>query len=113
ELRRLGLQNRIGFFLHIPWPPRRLLSILPEAEALVRTMFAYDVIGFHTHEWLSSFVDYACHELGATMDGDVLRLGERQVQVMAVPIGIDADEFAGLATSTRGRLAFRQMRDSA
>lgn len=113
ELRRLGLKNRIGFFLHIPWPPRRLLSILPEAEALVRTMFAYDVIGFHTEEWLSSFVDYACHELGATLEGDILRLGERRVQVMAVPIGIDVDEFAELATSTRGRLAFRQMRDSA
>ncbi|WP_267395864.1 MULTISPECIES: alpha,alpha-trehalose-phosphate synthase (UDP-forming) [unclassified Sphingomonas] len=113
ELRKRGCPNRIGFFLHIPWPPRRLLSILPEAAALVRTMFAYDVVGFHTDEWLQSFVDYATHELGATLDGDHLLLDDRRVRVLAVPIGIDADEFAALANSTRGRLAFRQMRDAA
>ena len=29
ELRRLGLRNRIGFFLHIPFPPPELLVSLP------------------------------------------------------------------------------------
>ena len=113
ELRKRGATNRLGFFLHIPWPPRRLLSILPEAQALVRSLFAYDVIGFHTDEWLHSFRDYALAELGARMEGDELILEDRRVKVMACPIGIDAKEFAGLATSTRGRLAFRQMRDAA
>ena len=113
ELRKRGCDNRIGFFLHIPWPPRRLLSILPEAEALVRGMFAYDVIGFHTEEWLQSFCDYAAHELGAILEDGYLSLDGRRVRVMAVPIGIDATEFAGLATGTQGRLAHRRMRDSA
>jgi len=79
----------------------------------VRSLFAYDVIGFHTDEWLSSFRDYCTAELGAIVEGDELVLGDRRVRVMACPIGIDAKEFAGLATSTRGRLAFRQMRDAA
>ena len=29
RLRRRGCANRIGFFLHIPWPPQRLLVSLP------------------------------------------------------------------------------------
>ena len=31
ELRQRGCKNRMGFFLHIPWPPRNLLSSLPHA----------------------------------------------------------------------------------
>jgi trehalose 6-phosphate synthase len=56
--------NRIGFFLHIPWPARRLLSTLPEARQLVEGLLEYDLIGFHTNEWLGSFCDYAREELG-------------------------------------------------
>ena len=113
ELRKRGCGNRIGFFLHIPWPPRRLLSILPEAETLVRGLFAYDVIGFHTEEWLQSFCDYAMHELDADYDDGHLALEGRRVRVMTAPIGIDAAEFTRLATGTQGRLAHRRMLDSA
>src|SRR3546814_15591340 len=49
-LRDRGLANRIGFFLHIPWPPTRLLVSLPHHRALVESLFAYDVIGFQTEE---------------------------------------------------------------
>ncbi|MDO6414697.1 trehalose-6-phosphate synthase [Sphingomonas sp. BIUV-7] len=113
ELRKRGCANRIGFFLHIPWPPLRLLSTLPEAAQLVRTLFAYDVVGLHTEEWLESFRDFVVTELGGTVDGDVVSLDGRSIRAIACPIGIDAKEFAALSRSTRARLAFRQMRDSA
>ncbi|GAA0732106.1 alpha,alpha-trehalose-phosphate synthase (UDP-forming) [Sphingomonas japonica] len=113
SLRERGCDNRIGFFLHIPWPPRRLLGALPEAAELVRTLFAYDVIGFHTQEWLDSFCDYAIDDLGAQLDGDVLTLDGRQLQVMAAPIGIDTTEFVAASKSPTARLAYRRMRDSA
>lgn len=114
ELRRRGVANRIGFFLHIPWPPRRLLATLPEARALVQTLLAYDVIGFHTHEWLESFCDYAKAELDGTIDADgMLTVGERRVRLIACPIGIDADEFKAMVASPRARLTARRMRDSA
>ncbi|HVF93883.1 MAG TPA: trehalose-6-phosphate synthase [Sphingomonas sp.] len=113
ELRKRGCDNRIGFFLHIPWPPRRLMSILPEAQALARTLFAYDVIGFHIDEWLQSFCDFAIHELGAVREGEDLILDGRRVRVMAVPIGIDVQEFVDLAAGTKARLSYRQMLDSA
>jgi trehalose 6-phosphate synthase len=113
ELRKRGCRNRIGFFLHIPWPPRRLLSTLPEAAELVATLFAYDLIGFQTTEWLESFIDFVRADMGATVEGDVVTLGDRTVRIMACPIGIDTAEFVELAQGTRARLTYRQMRDSA
>lgn len=102
ELRRRGVRNRMGFFLHIPWPPRRLLVTLPEAPELVRSLLEYDVLGFHTTEWLQSFCDYARDELGGTVDADdVLTLEGRSVRLVAVPIGIEAAEFATIATQDK------------
>jgi len=112
ELRRRGCTNRIGFFLHIPWPPRRLLSTLPEAAELVGTMFAYDVVGFHTEEWLHSFFDFAAAEMGATIDGENVRLGDRTIRTLTCPIGIDAKEFTELTRTPRARLMYRMMKTS-
>jgi trehalose 6-phosphate synthase len=113
ELRDRGCANRIGFFLHIPWPPRRLLTTLPNARQLVESMFAYDLIGFQADEWLESFCDYAVAEMGATIEDGVARLGERSVRLLTCPIGIDAGEFAEMSRSVPARLAYRRMRDSA
>ena len=68
QLRERGVKNRIGFFLHIPWPPQRLLVSLPFHQRLVRSMLAYDLIGFQTEEWLESFRHYVERELGGTVD---------------------------------------------
>ena len=113
ELRKRGARNRIGFFLHTPWPPRRLLLTLPEASDLVATMFAYDVIGFHTEEWLQSFVDFVVLESGGSYADGVLRLGGRQIRLLACPIGIDADDFAALARGEDAQATLRQMQESA
>jgi trehalose 6-phosphate synthase len=98
-LRARGHKNRMGFFLHIPWPPTRLLVSLPHHSALVETLFAYDVIGFHTEEWLESFRHYVEKEMGGTVDGDYVTLGDRTIQAVACPIGIDTPEFVEGANS--------------
>ncbi len=114
ELRKRGCSNRMGFFLHIPWPPRRLLSALPHAAALVATMFAYDVVGFHTTEWLEAFRDFAVREMGATEgEDDEIHLGDRTIRAIACPIGIDTKEFVEAASSPIARLTYRRIRDSA
>jgi len=112
ELRKRGIENRIGFFLHTPWPPRRLLTTLPEAKDLVGKLFAYDVIGFHTEEWLQSFRDFATIEMGASADGDVLRFGKRSVRVLVCPIGIDAAEFLALSESEAAHRTYERMKRS-
>jgi len=114
ELRRRECRNRIGFFLHIPWPPKRLLTTLPGAAALVRSMFAYDVIGFHTQEWLESFREYAVVEMGAVpcADGGI-SLDGRSVELVVAPIGIDAAAFRAAARGPVAHDAFQQMKESA
>jgi trehalose 6-phosphate synthase len=114
ELRKRGIRNRIGFFLHIPWPPRRLLVTLPEAPELVRSLLEYDLIGFHTQEWYESFCDYARGELGGTIDDEgTLSLDGRRVRLLACPIGIDATEFSRLAASEKAQQTYERMRVSA
>jgi trehalose 6-phosphate synthase len=114
QLRQRGLKNRIGFFLHIPWPPQRLLVSLPFHERLVRSMLAYDLIGFHTVEWLESFHHYIDRELGGTIapDGTVTVDG-RTVKTAAFPIGIDYSEFDETLRSEETTEAFDRLQQSA
>ncbi|MEJ7934765.1 alpha,alpha-trehalose-phosphate synthase (UDP-forming) [Sphingobium sp. AN558] len=105
-LRDRGLDNRMGFFLHIPWPPTRLLVSLPHHTKLVQALFAYDVVGFHTEEWLESFRHYVEREMGGTVAGDFVTLGDRTIQAVACPIGINAKEFADAAVSDDAKYMF-------
>lgn len=105
ELRRRGAANRIGFFLHIPWPPTRLLVSLPFHERLVRSLLAYDLVGFQCDEWLISFLHYCQTELGAQVDeaSGKIELDGRTVVARAYPIGIDFDSFSALAGTGEAR----------
>jgi trehalose 6-phosphate synthase len=114
QLRQRGVRNRIGFFLHIPWPPARLMVSLPFHEGLVLSMLAYDVIGFQTEEWLDSFRHYVDRELGGHCDADgTIQVGNRSVHAAAYPIGIDYEEFEAANASPQARKAFERMRRSA
>lgn len=103
DLRRLGVTNRIGFFLHTPWPVRQLLVTLPHHRRLVESMFAYDLIGFHTEEWLDLFRDYVVSEVRGELDGEGgLECFGRRVQTGVFPIGIDVDGFIEARDSAEG-----------
>ena len=43
-----GCDNPIGFFLHVPFPSFEALRAVPGHQYLLRSLCAYDVIGFHT-----------------------------------------------------------------
>ncbi|MCW1431654.1 alpha,alpha-trehalose-phosphate synthase (UDP-forming) [Novosphingobium sp. JCM 18896] len=100
ELRNRGCANRMGFFLHIPWPPMRLLLSLPSHRELVESLFAYDVIGFHTRDWLDSFLHYAREQLEAEVAEDgTVRYAGRSLRAIVCPIGIDSQEFIAATQS--------------
>ncbi|HEX7800176.1 MAG TPA: alpha,alpha-trehalose-phosphate synthase (UDP-forming) [Asticcacaulis sp.] len=104
ELRKRGVKNRIGFFLHIPWPARRVLNTLPRHAELVESMFAYDLIGFQTGDDAEAFNDYIVHDLGAeTFEDGAARWRDRVTRVRAFPIGIDAADFAATLKSDKAR----------
>ncbi len=100
ELRRRGVRNRIGFFLHIPWPARRLFVTLPNHREFVEALFDYDLVGFQTEDSLTAFHDYVIQEaLGEVKaDGRAHAFG-RTTMLGAFPIGLDAEAFARAAAS--------------
>jgi len=114
RLRSRGLKNRIGFFLHIPWPPTRLFVSLPYHERLVRTLLYYDVIGFQNDEWLQSFLHYCEKELGADIDIDkgTVSFEGRTTIARAYPIGIDWDHFSQLGSAGEARQAQQRLLSS-
>ncbi|SFM92871.1 trehalose 6-phosphate synthase [Izhakiella capsodis] len=48
ELRKLGVSNPIGFFLHIPFPSPEIFNALPPHETLLSSLCHYDLLGFQT-----------------------------------------------------------------
>ncbi|WP_028008171.1 alpha,alpha-trehalose-phosphate synthase (UDP-forming) [Solimonas flava] len=102
-LREMGAQQKLGFFLHIPFPVRELLTALPSADRLVRALMAYDLIGFQTEGDLQAFRDYVLREAGGIIDGETLRAYGRKVIARAFPIGIDTAQFAQMARSEDAR----------
>ncbi len=114
RLRSRGHRNRIGFFLHIPWPPTRLFVSLPYHERLVRTMLHYDLLGFQSEEWLESFQNYCRKELGALVDEASGRIElDGQVTIArSYPIGIDYDHFMGEGETGEARQAEQRVLSS-
>ncbi len=93
-LRQHGFQGPIGFFLHVPFVPPSMLEAMPVARELVADLCAYDLVGFQTEEHARDFRDCAQRMLGATIDGEWVKLNGRRMRVFADPIGIDAQGFA-------------------
>lgn len=112
-MRQQGFSNRIGFFLHIPWPPAHLLMALPEHRELAGAMLAYDVIGFQTEEGRAAFIDYAAAELGAKVESEYLTFGGRSTRALVCPIGLDAADFGGAVHSLIAKQAETRLAVSA
>ena len=100
ELRQMGAEQAIGFFLHIPFPSPEVLATLPNHDALVRGLFAYDVLGFQTSRDLERFCDFVVREAGGHVDGDHVTCFGRTIIARAFPIGIDTDGFAKMAAES-------------
>jgi trehalose 6-phosphate synthase len=61
-LRSEGVRNRIGFFLHIPFPSPQVLQTIPPHEELVKSLCCYDLLGFQTRNDQQAFHDYIARE---------------------------------------------------
>ena len=104
ELRKLGVENRIGFFLHIPMPPSQLMAAVPGHEALIRNLFHYDLVGFQTHADVVNFSLYTQRVLAMEpQEAGPLRAFGREMHARAFPIGIDVDQFRDLLLTEESR----------
>ncbi len=96
-LRDLRPDVRIGFFLHIPFPPPELFSRLPWREQILEGLLGADVIGFQRQVGVDNFASAAAKLLDVHGDLPQLKVGPRAVHVAAHPISIDIEEFEELA----------------
>lgn len=110
ELRRRSLRQRMGFFLHTPFPPTEILTTLPVHESLTRALFAYDLIGFQTEDDLARFRDHVVRAYGGRSRGEKVSAFGREIRVGAFPIGIDVDQFKHYAFTAPGNQEYARMR---
>ncbi|XP_054265178.1 uncharacterized protein LOC128988028 isoform X2 [Macrosteles quadrilineatus] len=95
----LGLRMKLGFFLHIPFPPWDIFRLFPWADEILQGMLGCDMVGFHIEDYCLNFVDCCQRRLGCRVDRKSLLVehGGRTVRVRPLPIGIPYQRFVELA----------------
>jgi trehalose 6-phosphate synthase len=110
---------RIGFFLHIPFPPVELFMQLPWRTEIIRGLLGADLVGFHLPGGAQNFLWLARRLVGLepsraavgvrTRPGSV-QFGDRTVRVGAFPISIDAAQLDTLSRRRDVAAKARQVR---
>lgn len=109
-LRQLNFHGPIGFFLHIPFPHRQVLRVLPGYTELVRDLCHYDLVGFQTDDDLRSFLS-CVEQPEARLSGqeDLVEAGGRSVRVGVYPIGVDVDAVGAAAAAAASQDKVQRM----
>jgi trehalose 6-phosphate synthase len=99
-LRELRPDIRIGFFLHIPFPPTELFKQLPWRDEILRGMLGADLVGFQRPGGASNFARLVRLRLGYKTHRDRITLPDgRVIAARAYPISIDFHRLEELAKS--------------
>ena len=97
-LRERGYKNKIGFFIHVPFPPPEILTALPNHERLIAALGNYDLVGFQTEVDATNFSRYLVNEAGLKrLDAETFDYDGRAVRVGVFPVGVETEALARLA----------------
>lgn len=112
-LRRIGCANRIGFFLHIPWPAPDIATAIPAYDRILRSLCSYDLIGFQTPSDADNFRDCLVQAKAGQVVGEGwCEAYGRRFQVDAFPISIDAEAFSQEARNAEKNIVVKRLRAS-
>jgi trehalose 6-phosphate synthase len=113
ELRNAGVRNRLGFFLHIPFPHFEVLRALPRYKELLRGLLAYDVVGFQTEVDQRAFLEAVEAVWGpdAVVAAPLIQAEGRCVRTGVFPIGVDVGGLARVAARAVASAPVRHMID--
>jgi trehalose 6-phosphate synthase len=112
NLRCAGATQRIGFFLHTPFPSFGVLAVLPHYQSLLESLCAYDLVGFQTTDDLTAFHDAIVRGASGEVlsDGRVRAFG-RTLRAGVFPVSVDTTgiaEMAGPAARSRTLRRFEE-----
>src|SRR6185295_16905993 len=96
--------RRVGYFLHIPFPPLDIFLKLPWRGQILNAFLAYDLLGFQTARDSRNFLtclEYLLPEIEVRDGGPLaeVQVGHRTMHVGVFPIGIDYQSFEESALS--------------
>jgi trehalose 6-phosphate synthase len=112
-LRELRPDLRIGFFLHIPFPPAELFQQLPWRRQLLEGLLGADLIGFQLPGGAANFVRLVRQRVGHKTHRDLIYLPDgRTVRAEAFPISIDYKGFEKLSRSDSVRERSVEIREA-
>jgi trehalose 6-phosphate synthase/phosphatase len=92
-------KDKLGFFLHIPFPAVKKFSTLPQWQLLIQGMLGADVIGFHTQSYTNNFLDATNYTGVGIVERNKIVLSNRVVRVTDFPIGIDYEKYVAARKS--------------
>lgn len=96
-LRSLRPDLRIGFFLHVPFPPPELFMQLPRRAELLLGMLGADLVGFQRAQAAHNFAQLATKVLNLSATDRRIAIEDRVVRIGAFPVSIDMTEMEALA----------------
>ncbi len=109
-LRAMRPDLRIGFFLHIPFPPQELFLQLPWRRPILEGLLGADLIGFQVRGAASNFSRLARRVLGASGTDTVMDYDGRRIRVGAFPVSVDAAALIKRASDTAVQKRARELR---
>jgi trehalose 6-phosphate synthase len=111
-LRQLRPDLRIGFFLHIPFPPAELFQQLPWRRDILQGLLGADLVGFQRPGAAQNFVRLVRQRVGHKTHRDMVYLPDgRTVQAASFPISIDVSGYEELARSEPVQQRAKEIRE--
>lgn len=111
-LRDLRSDVTIGFFLHIPFPPRELFRRLPWRREILQGLLGSDVVGFQTRAGTTNFLNLASRLTEASRRRRTVHYDGRTIRAGTFPISIDVDRFQKKAREPEVLERAREIRES-
>ncbi|WP_422773986.1 alpha,alpha-trehalose-phosphate synthase (UDP-forming) [Plantactinospora sp. WMMC1484] len=96
-LRAIRPDLRIGFFMHVPFPPPELFMQLPRRAELLLGMLGADLVGFQRPQAAHNFAQLATKVLDLAATDRRIAVDDRVVRIGAFPVSIDTAEMESLA----------------
>ncbi len=111
-LRELRPDLRIGFFLHIPFPPVELFSRLPWRRQLIEGLLGADLVGFQLPGGANNFIRVVRQRLRLEIKKETIYSSDGHATLArAYPISIDSAGFEELAEKPEVVARAKQIRE--